>query len=106
VAKALAATCLANVVKIGQLPVEVAEVLSQGVASSSGIVILQDGEAFYIANISGDLKDVLTTLTSLLTNVVTVLTAHDGALGGTQAATIASITTAISTLTTKKENLK
>lgn len=105
--KVIEASCVAGVVTADGKPVDdVTILIGEGVASSSGILILTGEEKFYVADFSSDLKDVITSLTSLLTNVVTVLTAHDGALGGTQAATIASITTAITTLTTKKENLK
>lgn len=105
--KIIDATCTAGVVTADGKPVEdVTLLIGEGVAQSSGLLIITGSEKYYVADFSSDLKDVLTTLTALLTNVVTVLTAHDGALGGVGAATIATIVTQNTTLTTKKENLK
>ncbi len=55
------------------LPVPLATILGQGVGLSTGIVIFDGPNAFYIPNISGDLKATLTNLISTLTQVKTAL---------------------------------
>jgi hypothetical protein len=52
------------------------------------------------------MKDLIQSISDILTNLVTVLTAHDSALGSTQTATIALITAANAQLLVKKEALK
>ncbi len=104
--KAIAATCVAGIVTADGLPVPTAEKLSEGVAASTGVLVMQGQSQFYVAKTSGDLKTVITQLNTILTNLVTVLTAHDSSLGSTQTATIALIAAANTTLTTLKEALK
>jgi hypothetical protein len=111
--KLLEATCIAGVVKVGALPVLGAEILSEGVGSSSGILLLQDDDGkIYLAKTSGDLKTTLTQLSTALTHVATALTALDAKPIGTLppapavAANVAAITAAQAALSALKEVLK
>jgi hypothetical protein len=103
--KAIQASCQAGIVLADSLPVT-ATILSEGVAPSSGVLLMQGQSHFYVAKTSGDLKDVIQSICDILTNVVIVLSSHDGGLGSSQTATIASITAAQALLLAKKEALK
>jgi hypothetical protein len=76
-----------------------ASILSEGVGSSSGILLLQDDDGkIYIAKTSGDLKTTLEQISTALTHVATALTALDAKPIGTLppapavAANVAAIT--------------
>ncbi len=104
--KIIEASCESGIVTADENSVAGAVILSEGIAPSDGVLILQDEKQFYVAKTSGDLKDLIQSVCDILTNVVTVLSSHDSGLGSTQTATIALITTAKTALLTKKENLK
>ncbi len=111
--KALAATCEGGVVSVGELEVPSPVILSEGIAASSGVVVLDEGEApIYIAKTSPDLKTTLQQIVTALENVATALTALDAKPIGTlppapsSSSAIAAITTAKSTLNTLAGNLK
>jgi len=79
--KILEATCEDGEVTVeGDVldPVETT-VLSQGVALSDGIVIIQGGKAYYLANNSGDLKTALETLSDALDAIAGGLSSLDSA---------------------------
>ena len=111
-AKILEATCVGGIVKVGALPVD-AEILSEGVAASSGILILDGDQATYIPLASTDLKTTLeklsaalTDLTSVLTTIATTATAIGAGMTGpttapppTLAANVAQITAKVVSLT-------
>ena len=103
--KVLAAECENGQVQIESKDVD-ATVLGQGTKSSTGVAIIDGPEVTYIPNRVSDLEDLIQKIADVLGNVATVLTSHDGALGGSQSATIALITQAQTELTTMKENLK
>lgn len=103
--KVLPATCENNQVTVEEQEVE-ATILSQGTAESEGILLMQGEQKHYIPNTQDDLKSVIQAITDILTNVITVLSSHDGALGGSQSATITLITNANTELTQLKDNLK
>lgn len=75
--KVVEATCVAGIVKVGALPVPTATILSEGVAASSGILVLDEDKATYIAKVSTDLKDALDQLSSALGSLTTALTTLD-----------------------------
>lgn len=75
--KALQATCVAGIVIADSVPVPVATILSQGVGSSSGVLILDDDKATYIAKTTPDLETTLTKLISVLTELTSALTSID-----------------------------
>ncbi len=118
--KMLEASCVAGVVTAGGFPVPAADILSEGVGSSTGVLILDEDEAKYIAKTSPDLKTTLTKLISILTDLTTALTSIDtkvlvttcGAGPGSTialplaASNIASITATQAELSVLKEMLK
>lgn len=79
--KILPATCEDGQVSAEDLELDPAEttILSQGVALSDGIVIIQGGKAYYISNASGDLKATLETLSDALDAIAGALSSLDGA---------------------------
>ncbi len=104
--KVLDASCLAGVVSVDGVPLLGATVLSEGVAASDGFAVLDEGNAWYIAKTSPDLEttldklnDVLSQLTTALTNTATALSLHDAIVGPVAAANIAAITTANTAIT-------
>lgn len=86
--KVLEATCLAGIVKVGQTPVPDTTVLSEGVGSSSGVLILEEDKKTYIAKTSPDLKSTLEQLEVALSQTATALLEVIQALGVVSAATI------------------
>lgn len=111
--RALEATCIAGVVKVGSLPVAGVEILSEGVGSSEGVLILDGEKRYYIADTTPDLKTTLEKLASVLTQIATALAAIDvkpfGAPGSTApvaATTIAQITALQVEVAALKETLK
>lgn len=105
--KILDATCAAGglVTAEGSQVVE-AEVLNNGDKASSGLLFMEGEKARYLTSNASDIADLIQAVSDILTNVVTVLSAHDGSLGGTQAATIAQVTSANIQLVGMKELLK
>jgi hypothetical protein len=77
--KVIEATCVAGVVTADTVPVPDAEILSEGVASSSGVLVMDEDKATYIAKTSPDLKETLDKLASALDNIASALSAIDGA---------------------------
>ncbi len=67
--KALPASCAAGVVLTGGIPVPSAEILSSGVGPSSGVLILDEDEAFYIPDTTPDLDTTLAQIITALTQV-------------------------------------
>ena len=106
--KALDATCLAGVVKVGDLPVAGATVLSEGVAQSQGVLIIEADKKTYVAKTSPDLKSTLDKISSALSQIATALTAIDGKPTGTLAPAPVATTniTQISTLQAELSALK
>lgn len=110
--KAIAATCSGGIVKAGSLPVAGALVLSEGVGSSSGVLLLDEGRATYLAKTSEDLKATLEKIAAALSQIATALTAIDAKPVGTlppapgSAAAIAQITSIQAELTALKGVLK
>lgn len=74
--KVLAAQCVAGMVTAGvpPLPLPTATILCQGVGPSTGFVILDEGDAYYVALTTPDVASVLTSLSSTMEQVTTALT--------------------------------
>lgn len=70
----LAATCVTKIVTAEGFPVPLATILSEGNGPSTGILIMQDGKAYYVTSNALDIKLSLTKLTTALNNVVAALT--------------------------------
>lgn len=110
--KALDATCTAGVVLADGIPVIGATILSEGVGSSSGVLILDEDRQTYIGKTSGDLKIALEKIASALSQIATALTTIDSKPAGTlapapaAASAISAISAVQAELTALKEVLK
>lgn len=86
--KVLKATCLQGQVMAGEpsLPLPGAVILSEGVGQSEGVAVLDETQAYYLANITPDLETTLEKLISALSQVKTGLDKAVAALGKAQSA--------------------
>lgn len=78
--KMLPATCVGGVVTAEGVPVPAAEILSEGVGESEGVVFLDEDKARYIAKISPDLKTTLEHLIEALGKAIEALNNASAAL--------------------------
>jgi len=120
------ATAEAGVVKVGDVTIGEALILSGGVGDSEGILLIQEGKAYYIASSANDLsvtlenaiqafnkvKDSLTKIGTILTSIGAGMTGPTTAPPPTLAVdvavistNVAALTTAISQLSTLKDEL-
>jgi Cu/Ag efflux pump CusA len=106
-ARLIEASCEGGVVTVSGRTIT-AEILSQGVESSLGVVILDGDKAFYIANSHEDIKEVIEDVVGLIDQVQTVLTGLDGVTvsPGSQAAAIAQLGVLKDTFESKAEALR
>ncbi len=112
--KILEASCVAGVVSSEGKPVAGTVILSEGVGSSEGVLILEGGERFYISKTSPDLKTTIEKVASALGQIATALGLIDAKpTGGTGSApvplaadAIVAIGVAQTQLTALKEMLK
>ena len=119
--KMLEATCVGSVVTCEGVPVPAADILSEGIAQSDGLLFLDEDKAKYVTSSAQDLKQTIEDLISILGDVASALSSIDGVGSlittcgaGPGSATwvpvatssIAAINTGISGLTTLKENLR
>lgn len=110
--KILDANCVAGVVTSGGVPVPAAEILSEGVGPSSGVLILDEDLAKYVTSNASDLKTTLDQISQALTAIATALTAIDAKPVGilppapVAAAAVVQILAAGVQLTVLKELLK
>ncbi len=77
--KMVEATCQDGVVTADDVPVPAADILSEGVASSEGILILDDDKAKYLTSNALDIKETLDKVVSALEKVASALSSIDGA---------------------------
>lgn len=105
--KILAASCENGVVTVDGQGVD-AEILSEGVAASEGIVVLEGESVTYIGKTSPDLKTLITDLDGLLTQLVTVLNILNAGLTspGTATTGITALTNLQTQLALTKDNLR
>lgn len=113
--KMLEATCVAGVVKVGAVPVPSAVIQSEGIGASSGVLLLDEDKARYIAKTSPDLKSALESIASSLGTIASTFGTVSGQLLllGANPLSLVPITTGIAAitavqteLTTLKEALK
>jgi hypothetical protein len=110
--KALAATCQDGVVTADALEVPGVTILSEGVAPSSGILLLEAGAKTYFAKTTPDLKTTLGKIADALDSIASALTAIDAKPPGTEppapaaAGDIAAISSLQAELEELMENLK
>jgi hypothetical protein len=108
-AKALPATCLSSVVTAMGFAVTPVTILSEGKGQSSGVLIMDGEQAFYIASNAGDLKTTLEKVASALTEIATTLTAIGAGMTGPTTApppTLPTSVTAINAVVTQLNALK
>lgn len=88
----------ASVVTALGVPVTAAEILSLGKQQSSGILILQDGRAWYIASSAPDIKTTIEKVASALTEIANALTAIGTGMTGPTTAPPGSLPTSVSSI--------
>lgn len=105
--KVLSAQCLNQIIRVNNVMID-AEILSEGIKASDGIVLIDKENSYYIPSNASDIKDTIALLNTLLSQVVTVLTGLDAVSTspGSQAANILSLTNLIAQFNLTKENLK
>jgi hypothetical protein len=105
--KVLNATCLAETVTAEGVPVD-AEILSEGVASSSGVLLLDGEVATYVTSSASDVKALITALTAITQKIIEIATGLDAVTvsPGTQAANIVLLTALKVQLDASKDTLK
>lgn len=95
----------------GQVTVEgfvvEAEILSSGVAESSGVLLIDEGRCYYIASNANDIKATIEKAVAAIQKIETVLTGVDAASNspGGQTANIAQVTAARQQLSALKDQL-
>lgn len=111
--KALNATCLNGVVKVGTLVIDGAEIFSDGVGNSEGVLFIDNGKFYYFPSTTSDLKTTIEKLISALNKIGTTLTSIGAGMTGattspppTLAADVLFLTGIATDLTTLKETLK
>lgn len=112
-AKVLDASCQAGTVTAEGVPVQGATVLSEGVGSSTGVLVIEADKKTYIGKTSPDLKSSIETLATALGDIVSALQNIGLAMTGpttapppTLAVDLAKLTSAQSQLNTLKGMLK
>lgn len=105
--KVLNATCEGGKIKVEGATID-AEILSGGVESSEGALFLDNEKAIYIANISPDLIEIITSLVEILNAIADISTGIDGATNApsANAAAIAQLKTKVQQFQTKKDKLR
>jgi hypothetical protein len=81
--KMLEATCVGGVVTSQGIPVPAAQILSEGVGLSSGVLFLDEDRAKYFTSNASDLKTTLEQIASALTSIASALTLLDAKPLGT-----------------------
>lgn len=101
------ATCENNVVKIAGKTVP-ATILSQGKASSTGVVLLDAEKATYVTSNATDLATLINTLGDVIQKIIEIATSLDAVTvtPGTAAANIALLTVMKTQLVLTKDLLK
>lgn len=118
--KMLPASCVGGIVTSEGFPVPAAEILSEGVGQSEGILLIDEDEARYLAKTTPDLKTTLeqtiaaldqlssamTTVASALTSIGAMMTGPTTAPPPTLPTDVASITAAVVQATAAKVQLQ
>lgn len=105
--KMLEATCSSSgIVSAEGVQVPAAQVLSKGSKASSGILLLQGVKVYYLTSNATDIEELITKLVSIIDVASTIFSAHDGALGNSQAAALAQLESLKTELNQSKETLK
>lgn len=108
-AKVLPATCNAtSVVTAEGVSVLPVTILSMGKKSSSGFLLMDGEQAYYVASNATDIKDLISSLVTIINQVATIATALDAVTvaPGSAAAAIAALQVMKTQLDATKELLK
>jgi hypothetical protein len=110
--KMIEAACSGGIVTASGLPVTVASVLSEGIGASTGILILDEDQAKYLAKTSPDLKATLeklsthlSTVSGTLNTIANVLTSIGAAMTGPTTAPPPTLATSVATIVSDATNL-
>ncbi len=108
----LNASCIANVVTVEGKPVH-ANILSEGVKASTGLALIESDNVNYVTSNASDIKDLISSLTTLIQLVSDTFTAIGTGMTGPTTAPPASLPASIvalalikTTLTTMGNTLK
>lgn len=110
--KIIDATCVGGVVTADGVPVTSAKILSEGVAVSEGVLLMEEDKSTYMTSNASDLKMALEQIGSALTSIAAALTLIDAKPLGTLSpspvanASISQITAAQAQVIALKEVLK
>ena len=109
----LNAECVNNKVTVEGVEIEGAQILTQGKAESTGILIVDQERIYYVATNTTDIAlllqkvaDAMTKVTETLTAIGTGMTGPTTAPPGTLPTNVALINSIVTELTTLKDNLK
>lgn len=108
----LEATCIGGVVTSEGVPVPIAEIFSAGIAQSQGLLIMQDGKAYYITSNATDIEatldgvsDAITTLTATIAQLITTFGSFAAAMTGPTTAPPPTLAAEMAVLTAKSAEL-
>lgn len=106
--KVLEASCVAGIVKVGLLPVVGTTILSEGVGASTGLLVLEEDTATYVAKTTPDVKtsiertmDALEDIASVLNTIATTLTSIGAGMTGPTTAPPGTLATDVATIVSK-----
>lgn len=103
--RVLSAECEDGIVTYNGHPVQ-AQILSEGVERSDGILILDGEKAYYVAKTSPDTEEILQDLKLILDDVASILGAINTAAAAGQEAAIAALSLKILELDEKRGALR
>jgi hypothetical protein len=111
--KILEASCVGGVVTADGVPVPAADILSEGVGASEGVLMLEGEQAKYLPSSAGDIKTAIEKTVSAIQTVAQILTAIGASMTGpttapppSLAADLGDLAATLTELTTLKETLK
>lgn len=107
-AKVLEASCENGIVTLEGQQIEVDLLLSEGVAPSTGVLIIDGAKTYYVARTSPDLKSSLETITEAINSIADIFTAIGAGMTGPTTAppgTLAADVTELQALATELEDL-
>ncbi len=106
--KVVDATCnAAGIVTADGVPVTDAVILSQGKASSSGVLLIEELKSTYVTSNATDIKALITNVKAIVDKITSIVTSLNAATPGTPAtADIALLVTLNTQLDLTKELLK
>ncbi len=106
-AKVFSAACAASIVLVGGIPVA-CTILGEGIGPSTGFLIIEGDDAFYVPKTSPDLKATIESIGTILDKIVAIATALNAVTvpPGSATSLIAQLVALNVTLAASKEVLK